>query len=212
VWGSTNGEALVFRVSTGGQVFDADQGLTYGINAEVGSPDDYYYIDLASSDPGGTVVQRLTLAKGWNWVSGFLQEPLDVSIMAPHCSRIVSQTQELIRDPEIGMVGALTALEPGVGYKVLADEACTCTFSGHALDGSAVELAKGWNWIGYTLPRAQSVGSALRNLQAAIGDRLLGTDGNAEYGASGWTGTLTTLKPCSGYMYFRAGEATGFKY
>jgi hypothetical protein len=122
VWGDTKGDALVFKVSTGSQLFTVDQGLTYQANAEVGTPADYYYIDLPSSAPGEAVEQTLTLKKGWNWVAGFLQEPLSVSAMASACSRIQSQTHEVVSDPLYGMTGPLTALLPGVGYKIKVSE------------------------------------------------------------------------------------------
>lgn len=44
--GDTNGDPLVFKVYTGGKIMEVDQGLTYQNNAQIGSYDDYYYIDL----------------------------------------------------------------------------------------------------------------------------------------------------------------------
>lgn len=214
VWGDTKGDALVFKVSTGSQLFTVDQGLTYQANAEVGTPTDYYYIDLPSSAPGEAVEQTLTLKKGWNWVAGFLQEPLSVSAMASACSRIQSQTHEVVSDPLYGMTGPLTALLPGVGYKIKVSEDCTCTFSGHVCNPAdiSVNLQKGWNWIGYPLLQAASPAAALAGLQAALGDRLLSQDKYAEYGTDGWQGTLRTLEPGKAYMYFRAAGATTFTY
>ena len=49
VWGDTTGQALVFKVSTGGEIVEVDQGLTYQVNGEVGSPSAYYYVDLPST-------------------------------------------------------------------------------------------------------------------------------------------------------------------
>ena len=44
--GDTNGDPLVFKVYTDGKIIEVDQGLTYQNNAQIGSYDDYYYIDL----------------------------------------------------------------------------------------------------------------------------------------------------------------------
>ena len=196
------------------QVWGDTKGDAHQANAEVGTPTDYYYIDLPSSAPGEAVEQTLTLKKGWNWVAGFLQEPLSVSAMASACSRIQSQTHEVVSDPLYGMTGPLTALLPGVGYKIKVSEDCTCTFSGHVCNPAdvSVSLQKGWNWIGYPLLKAATPAAALAGLQAALGDRLLSQDKYAEYGTDGWQGTLRTLEPGKAYMYFRAAGATTFTY
>ena len=44
--GNTNGDPLIFKVYTGGKIIEVDQGLTYQNNGEIGSYDNYYYIDL----------------------------------------------------------------------------------------------------------------------------------------------------------------------
>jgi hypothetical protein len=64
VYGETKGDALTFKVSTGGEVVEVDQGLTYQVNGEVGGPDNYYYIDLPSpyvrGDANGDGVVNVT--------------------------------------------------------------------------------------------------------------------------------------------------------
>ena len=154
---------------------------------------------LESSDSEG---QTLTLVKGWNWVSSYLQEPLPLEQLKEKCSRIVSQTEELIRDPQYGMTGGLTTLEAGKAYKVLADEAVTLTFSGQLHDGTTdcIELKKGWNWMAYPCGEAKSLAAAITNAEA--GDTIVSQDGTtATYNGSSWTGTLTLLKPGQGYLY-----------
>ena len=64
VYGDTRGEPLVFKVYTGGEIVEVDQGLTYQVNGEAGGPDDYYYIDLPSTyvkgDANGDGVVNVT--------------------------------------------------------------------------------------------------------------------------------------------------------
>ena len=64
VYGETKGEALTFKVSSGGEVVEVDQSLTYQVNGEVGGPDNYYYIDLPSpyvrGDANGDGVVNVT--------------------------------------------------------------------------------------------------------------------------------------------------------
>ena len=46
VYGEKDGEPLHFRVFTDGDIIEVDQGLTYETDAEVGSPSDYYIVNL----------------------------------------------------------------------------------------------------------------------------------------------------------------------
>ena len=149
----------------------------------------------------GTTTQTLTLVKGWNWVSSYLQDPLPLEQLKEKCSRIVGQEQELIRDPQLGMTGGLTALEAGKAYKVLADEAVTLTFSGQPHDATTarIELKKGWNWMAYPCGETKSI-AAVANAEA--GDAIVSQDGaTAIYNGSSWTGILTMLIPGQGYLY-----------
>lgn len=145
--------------------------------------------------------QTLQLAEGWNWVSGYLQEPLGLSELSAKSSRILSQEAELIRDPEYGMVGNLTTMEAGKAYKVQATAPFSPTFSGVACDPTAqpLQLQAGWNWIAYPV----QVGGALATVvpTADEGDRLVGQSGFAEYAGGNWEGSLATLTPGAGYLY-----------
>lgn len=145
----------------------------------------------------------LTLKQGWNWVSSPTARPLPLDELKGVCSRIVGQTDELISDPQIGWAGNITALEPGRCYKVLATKDATLTCSGEAGDGPvAVEVKKGWNWVGFPLAEETSPGAAISG--AEEGDRIVGSDGEATYSGGQWTGTLTTLTPGKGYLYLSA--------
>lgn len=157
-----------------------------------------------STDYPEETTQTLQLAEGWNWVSGYLQEPLPLSQLSEHSSRIVSQEQELIRDPQYGMVGTLTALEAGKSYKVLAMTDFAPTFSGHPFDaaGTPIALQKGWNWIGYPHTTAAALSAALAD--AEEGDRIASQTGFAEYADGSWEGSLSTLTPGTGYLYMSA--------
>ena len=144
------------------------------------------------------VSQTLTVEKGWNWLSCYTQEPVDINKLADNCNRILSQTQELIRDPQLGIVGSLTALEPGKGYKVDATANFSSSFSGLLLNAS-IQVERGWNWIAYPITESKSLNSVLPT--AETGDYITGQTGFAEYGENGWEGTLTTLTPGAGYLY-----------
>lgn len=156
-------------------------------------------------------IQTLSLAKGWNWISTYLQEPQSVSGLADGSSRIVSQEQELIRDPQFGMVGSLTEMEAGKAYKVEADNDYNCMFGGSLYDNlSPITLKKGWNWIGYPMAHTMAPGEALAIAESEEGELLIGQDGMAVYSDGQWTGTLTEMVPGQGFMYRSASDKNLF--
>lgn len=183
------------------------QGRIYSQLMADGDKTEYHPADVTfgvtiSGTPVSVITQTLTLAKGWNWVSSPLQEPLPLEQLKEKCSRIVGQEQELIRDPQLGMTGGLTALEAGKAYKVLADENETLTFSGRLHDATTarIELKKGWNWMAYPCGETKSIAAAVANAEA--GDTIVSQDGTtATYDGNSWTGTLTMLTPGQGYLY-----------
>ena len=148
------------------------------------------------------------LAKNWNWISHNAENAVAVADFAGDkgISNIVSQTQEVIRDPKLGLVGNLKELLPTVAYKVcVADAGWTGSVSGVAFDPIAtVKLQRGWNWIGCPIEDGSLlVADLLSDLKAEEGDMLVGLDGFAQADAEGaWKGELSSLEPGVGYMYF----------
>lgn len=148
-----------------------------------------------------------TLLHNWNWISHNLESDIDVSGFATAgISRIVSQTQEVVRDPKAGLVGSLKQLSPAVAYKVcVSDESWSASVGGVAFDPTAVvSLRRGWNWIGCPVDDASLLITDLfANLKAEEGDMIVGLDGYGQADADGvWKGSLTTLAPGVGYMYY----------
>lgn len=149
---------------------------------------------------GQTGGLSLHLTEGWNWVSSPLREPLALDELKQVCSRIVSQTEELISDPQMGWVGTITALQPGRCYKVLATQEATLTLNGEESQTVAVALAEGWNWVGFAVAGETALGAAFSG--AEEGDRIVAADGRESvYSGGQWTGTLTTLQRGQGYLY-----------
>ena len=164
-------------------------------------------LDVRASFQREYYYQTLRLARGWNWVSGFLQEPLDLTVIANGSNRILSQTNELIRDPQLGMVGSLQSLQSDESYKVQAANSFSCTFRGHLVDvaQNGLSLEKGWNWMGYPSSENQPV-SAIAN--AEDGDRIVAQEGFSEYDGSSWEGTVVSFAPGQGYLYKSATQKT----
>ncbi|MDE6479823.1 MAG: leucine-rich repeat protein, partial [Muribaculaceae bacterium] len=147
------------------------------------------------------------LAKDWNWISHNMEDAVAVKDFASDgIDFISSQTQEVVRDPKFGLIGALQELVPSVGYKVnVSGEAWSGNVSGVAFDPFVtVKLNKGWNWIGTPVDDGSLlVEDLLAGLEVEEGDMIVGLDGFAQVDAEGaWVGTVSKMTPGVGYMYF----------
>ncbi len=144
----------------------------------------------------------IQLAKGWNWTSHPLANPIRTASLSEKAARIVGQQQECIRTTQ-GMTGTLTALDAGRLYKVLMDEddtfAATDIFCQPELP---ITLLPGWNWVGYPASGTQTLAEALADFSAEEGDQIVGQDGFAVYAANGWKGTLSSVETGRGYMLY----------
>ena len=145
--------------------------------------------------------QSIAAARGWNWISSYLSESLDLAAISEFANRIVGQFDEVIRDPEYGLVGGLTQLTAGETYKIEASRSFTNTFRGHLFDTNTTPLQvhKGWNWLAYPYLEQLSVASVITN--AEEGDYLVSQTGFTEYAEGCWQGTLDEFVPGSGYLY-----------
>lgn len=145
--------------------------------------------------------QSIVLAKGWNWVSSYLNESLDTEPMSKYANRIVGQFDELILDPQYGMVGGLERLSSGSAFKVEANRAFTSSFRGHLYNPEAtpMQLHKGWNWIAY--PYTEQLPTSTVIVNAEDGDYLVSQSGFTEFADGYWEGSLKELVPGSGYLY-----------
>lgn len=162
---------------------------------------------------------QLPVSQGWNWFSSSLtaaekQNPR--TLLEPFADNVVilqSQTQQLVNDPQQGLLGDLTEIVPGVGYKLQLSETNELPMTGSAMlpTAATVSLVKGWNWIGYVPNTAMPIATALAGLQASEGDVVKNQTAFAVYENGQWTGTLVTMSPGDGYLY-HADAATSFKY
>lgn len=148
---------------------------------------------------------------GWSWISHNVETevPLD-NFMSDGISRVVAQSQEVIRDPQYGLVGSLESLSPLVAYKVFASaDTVRASVNGISFDPTVpVTLGKGWNWIGCPLDFGRlPLSDALSGLEAEEGDMIVGREGFAQADADGvWIGSLQELVPGCGYMYLSGGD------
>lgn len=145
------------------------------------------------------------MEEGWTWISHNFEEAVAPAEFAADesVSRILSQTREVIRDPQMGMVGTLSELSPTESYKV---ETAAAT-ARHRLSDVAwnpatpIALTAGWNWLGYPVGQTMSVDEAFAPTEAETLDIVVGQNGFAQFDGEHWVGTLETMSPGMGYMY-----------
>lgn len=144
--------------------------------------------------------QRLVAYQGWNWLSSYLQEPIAVEEFTDLSNHIVSQLDEIIKDPLFGFVGGISSLEGGVAYKVQSSMAFARVLEGHLYDASSnpITLQTGWNWIGYPYHEERPL-SAIQN--PAEGDYITSQEGFSEFANGYWQGSISSFAPGAGYLY-----------
>ena len=146
----------------------------------------------------------ITMPRGWNWVSTYLSEPMVLGEMEQYANSVISQTDQLVRDPEQGLVGGISQLAAGQAYKVEAASVFSRSMRGH-LHSGRIDLREGWNWIAYP-HRSNAPLTIVTNAQQ--GDVISAQTGYAEYADGTWEGTLQTLVPGTGYLYKSKSEKT----
>ncbi|MBO4674230.1 MAG: InlB B-repeat-containing protein [Bacteroidaceae bacterium] len=152
----------------------------------------------------------IQLEEGWNWISHNVANSLNpTEVFGENVIEVKNQTKGLIRDTQYGMVGNLKELVATEAYKVKTTEADTEPYqlSDQLFDteAHAINLKKGWNWIGYPMANEATIEDALKGFTPMEGDCIVGQDDFSTYTGSSWDGLLVVLTPGKGYMY-RSGE------
>ena len=152
--------------------------------------------------------QNFILESGWNWISTYLSAPIPVDVIIGGVTRMLSQTEELFNDPELGMVGNIKNIQPGKAYKVKSSQVMFRTTTGnlHSLNDNPVNVKKGWNWISYPYSEERSVNTVISNPEE--GEFLVAQEGFTEFTDGQWQGTLDVMKPSAGYLYKSAKDKT----
>ena len=145
------------------------------------------------------------MPEGWTWMSHNFESAIAPADLAADegISRMMSQTQEVIRDPQLGMIGTLTKLVASESYKV---ETTAATARQRLSDiawnpATPIALNSGWNWLGYPVSQTMSVDEAFATTNAETLDVVVGQNGFAQFDGENWIGSLETMSPGMGYMY-----------
>ena len=168
------------------------------------------------------MTQETDFTQGWNWWSTYIeQEGIDgLSLLeeslGDHGITIWSQFGYTDYYADYGWYGSLTSINNESSYKIKTDVPCSVAMTGMEAVPSQhpIALSHGWSWMGYVPSTAMDVNEALSGLDATEGDRLKSQQGYADYYQSyGWYGSLNTIEPGMGLMYYSSnGETVTFTY
>lgn len=154
-----------------------------------------------------TITRDYSLQPGWNWISVNVNDKRieDLpSLFAPikDCINNVSGiNDDLSYVADSGFVGSLSSISLTGGYKVNMRQAGTLSLSGKQTNPT-ITLRQGWNWIGYSPQETLSVDKALANLVTESGDIVMGRSEFAVFDGAKWVGSLKSMDPGLGYMYY----------
>ena len=148
---------------------------------------------------------QLPLQQGWNWLShsdadGMSAKEFEYS----QVQRVLTKTNELFNDVELGFVGNLSHIAAHESFKVKISEGFNLQVDGELYNPNAyvVRLQEGWNWLGYPIEQTMSLAEALAYLDAEEEDVITTqTGGFAQFVDGQWKGTLETMKQGEGYLY-----------
>ncbi len=145
--------------------------------------------------------QKQKVYKGWNWLSSYIGDEISIDVFESGVNRVLTQISELIRDPELGLVGDITSIKCGEGYKIEAIYSSLRTMSGvlHNTEKTPIVLRKGWNWISYPYNEERTISSVIQNPEE--GDFIVSQEGFTEYADGYWEGTIQNFVPGAGYIY-----------
>ena len=204
----------------------ANKSMVKGIYQATISPIEFVQTDATPDRPVAITFNikvgdqtTYNLEEGWNWISANnLDEDWEtMTFLKPigdGVQRMLSQTEELINDSDYGLVGNLKTLSPTQGYKLQTDSKTSLVLTGFACEPAetTVCLVEGWNWLGYVPTVALPMTTALENLEASNGDRIISlTKGFAVFDGNTWQNGFE-MEPGEGYMYHRMSDATTFCY
>ncbi len=149
-------------------------------------------IQLYKKTEPQTDTQSVTLEAGWNWWAPTVATSVEAlqTVLGDNLHAIQSQNGT----PTGGLVA-------GQMYKIQTTTACAFTLSGTPFTNASVTITNGINWFGCI--GTESLLLINLNISPATGDKIISQDGGfAVYNGTAWKGTLTSLQPGKGYVYY----------
>jgi hypothetical protein len=220
---AVGGETVSFRA------FDASACRTYPIRQTVPFSRDSVVtkqgggpIALDAIDPSQST--SIAVQNGWTWISLNRDLGADTTLsdvfgsLSPDDGAYVKSQTGFAQRASGRWRGSLESVRPGAGYFVRLQQENTLVVQGNPLDPTQtpVELATGWNWIGYLPQRPQPLADALNNLSPVAGDLIksqtgfaVWTDTDGDTNGDAWLGSLEAMRPGLGYLLKTSAEDAG---
>jgi hypothetical protein len=154
--------------------------------------------------------QTIELAQGWNWVSTYLDITLDdlkaalVEVLPGSSITIKSRNNGYTTYSGSLWRGTLSSLDVTQMYMIQANTACEITLQGTPVNPAEhpVTIRPGVNWIAFPLDASMSVTNAFAGFAVANDAIKSRSNGYTTFNGSMWRGSLNTLQPGQGYMYY----------
>jgi hypothetical protein len=172
----------------------------------------------------GTIAQTVALSAGVNWFSTYvdislsaLQGALVTALPGATLIRITAQNGSATTYNGTRWRGSLNSAAWDVSrmYTIEIQSDAELSLEGEPVDpaGHSINIAPGNNWIGFPLGTGMTVSDAFAGF-AIPNDKVNAQNGkNTTYNGTRWRGTLTTLEPGHGYVFYGAGtESRPFVY
>ena len=173
---------------------------------------------VANFEQQTTVVeQTVSLANGLNWWSANLDLTLDdlksaieAALGSNGTAIIKSQSTSIIYSNGMWIPESLP-FDIREMYKIQVSEACEITLTGVPVNTSeeVLTINQGNNWIGFPSGSSMTVSEAFAGLDPVNGDVVKSQTGSSVYNDGNWIGTVGTLQPGQGYLYYS--KATSVK-
>ena len=170
-------------------------------------------ISISGEVTGGScaiVTQNIMLAQGVTWWSTNLDITLDqlkaaiaTEVGTAGTAIIKSQTTSIICSNG-NWIPESMPFDIREMYKIQVSAACEITLTGVLVDPSEEEITiyPGNNWIGFPSGTSMTLTSAFAGLSPVSGDIVKSQRGSSVYNGSTWVGTVDTLEPGQGYLYY----------
>jgi len=161
------------------------------------------------------IEQATELKTGWNWISLYVvNDDMKVStLFGSIASDVITVKNQMSYTDydDTGWHGGLSSVLNTEMIAVKMKNTRKLRLEGSKVTNGVINIAPGWNWVGYYTPTVYSVNEAMVGFNAAEGDMVKSQWGISYFDSHEWTGDLTTMEPGRGYQVF-AGSAKTFSY
>jgi hypothetical protein len=215
---SENVTFKIWNASEGVIINNVTPTYTFEANAIKGTPSQPVIFNA-----GNEYLTKLPLKSGWNWLS-FNLASANLAKVSTAFSSVKASGGNLIKTNDAfdvygtssGWSGTITSsggLKNTQMYMLKLSKLDTLTLTGTTVPlSTSLNIHKGWTWLSYLPSFNLTVGDAFASLPKTSGDVVKSQYSFAMYDERmGWIGSLTSLKPNEGYMYYSA-QASAFTY